>query len=151
VAGIVLMMIGLVMTFVQVEPGPGFMPTLPGTWDMLAEGVLTMFVALALSAVGLYFLTKHFGHLPLFSRLVLSDGLSAGAATSDSPSSPPTATELGVHIGDTGTVTAMLRPVGRAMIGDKLVDVVSDGQWIEPDKTIRVVSVQGNRIVVEEA
>lgn len=151
VAGIALVMLGLVMTFVQVEPGPGFMPTLPGSWDMLSEGVITMFVALAISAVGFYFLTKHFGHLPLFRRLVLSDGVSAGAATSASPSSPPTATELGVNVGDRGTVTAMLRPVGRATIGEKLVDVVSDGQWIEPGKAIRVVAVRGNRIVVEEA
>ena len=150
VAGIALIMIGLVMTFVQYEPGPGFMPTLPGSWDMLREGVITMFVAMMVSAVGLYFLTKHFGHLPLFSRLVLSDGVSAGASTTESPSSPPTASELGVHIGDSGKVTAMLRPVGRAMFGDRLVDVVSDGQWIEPGKTIKVVAVQGNRIVVEE-
>jgi len=150
-AGLALMMIGLLMTFVQDEPGPGFWPQLPGTWDMLREGVITIFASMCVTAVGIFFLTKHFGHLPMFNRLVLADGVSSGAATSPSPASPPTANELGVTTGDQGVVTSGCHPIGRAQINDQLVDVVSSGQWIEKDSRVKVVEVHGNRIVVEEA
>ena len=49
-----------------------------------------------------------------------------------------------------GTVLTMLRPAGTIMVGDKRVDAVSDGTFIEKNKRVQVVQVNGSRVVVEE-
>ena len=43
-----------------------------------------------------------------------------------------------------------MRPAGKAKIGDELVDVVSDGPFINPGTAIEVVRVEGNRVFVRE-
>ncbi len=49
----------------------------------------------------------------------------------------------------TGETLTPLRPSGIADIGGKRVDVLSDGEMIGPNEKIRVILVEGNRIVVE--
>ncbi len=49
-----------------------------------------------------------------------------------------------------GTVLTALRPSGTIMVGDKRVDAVADGVFIEDKKRVRVVQVHGSRVVVEE-
>ncbi len=54
-------------------------------------------------------------------------------------------------LGREGTTLTKLRPAGRAVIGEEILDVVTEGGFIEPNKRIRVLRVEGNRIVVDEA
>lgn len=58
-------------------------------------------------------------------------------------------TELQELVGKTGTVINDLRPAGKAIIDNKRLDVVSEGDYIDKDATIVVTSVDGNRIVVK--
>ena len=44
----------------------------------------------------------------------------------------------------------MLRPAGMAKIGDEYVDVVTEGDFIEPGTSIQVIEVEGTRIVVKK-
>lgn len=53
-------------------------------------------------------------------------------------------------VGAHGATTTTLMPAGKARFGDAVVDVVSDGDMIEPGKIIEVVEVRGNRVVVRE-
>ena len=48
----------------------------------------------------------------------------------------------------TGTALTMLRPSGTALIDGKRVDVVTEGSLIEPGTAIKVVTVEGLRVVV---
>ncbi len=48
----------------------------------------------------------------------------------------------------TGTAATQLRPSGVALIAGQRVDVVTEGSLIEKDTPIRVVQVEGSRIVV---
>ena len=43
---------------------------------------------------------------------------------------------------------SFLRPAGKADIGGELLDVISEGEFIEKDAPIRVVDIRGNRILV---
>jgi membrane-bound serine protease (ClpP class) len=43
-----------------------------------------------------------------------------------------------------------LRPSGNAAIGDRRVDVVTEGTMIDKGTPIRVVAVEGSRVVVRE-
>jgi membrane-bound ClpP family serine protease len=48
-----------------------------------------------------------------------------------------------------GKTTTPLVPAGKARFGDDLIDVISDGEVIDRGVDIRVVDVQGNRVLVE--
>jgi len=50
-----------------------------------------------------------------------------------------------------GETLTPLRPGGTARFGDDRIDVVSDGTPVDAGKAVRVVSVEGHRIVVRAA
>jgi membrane-bound serine protease (ClpP class) len=52
-------------------------------------------------------------------------------------------------VGTSGITTSMLRPAGKARIGDQYLDVVSNGPFIETGQDVEVVEVVGNRVVVK--
>lgn len=56
-----------------------------------------------------------------------------------------------IQVGDKGTASSGLRPSGRALIRDQMIDVVTMGGFVAPGQGVRVVEVVGNRIVVEAA
>jgi len=62
--------------------------------------------------------------------------------------------ELGVDkpelVNCTGVTITQLRPSGTAFINGKRVDVVTEGALIEQGASIRVVAVEGLRVVVRE-
>ena len=51
-------------------------------------------------------------------------------------------------VGQEGVALTPLRPAGTARIGERKVDVVSDGEVIDPGTRVRVIEVKGNRVVV---
>jgi len=53
-------------------------------------------------------------------------------------------------VGQIGVTVSALRPAGIVKIGDHRYDVVSDGNFIPSDRKVKVVHVEGNRIVVTE-
>lgn len=53
-------------------------------------------------------------------------------------------------VGQEGTTLTDLRPVGTIQIGKKQYSAISDGQWIGKNTAIRVVQVDGTKILVEE-
>lgn len=54
-------------------------------------------------------------------------------------------------IGKTGRTESDLRPAGIAVVDDQRIDVVSDGGFIENGEAIKVIAVDGPRVVVERA
>ena len=52
--------------------------------------------------------------------------------------------------GTTGTTLSSLRPGGFALINEKRIDVITQGEMIDKDETVRVVKVEGNRVIVEK-
>ncbi len=62
--------------------------------------------------------------------------------------------DLGIDLSElnnqTGSAYTDLRPSGKATIGDQRIDVVTEGTMIDKDTPVRVVDVEGNRVVVRE-
>jgi membrane-bound serine protease (ClpP class) len=60
--------------------------------------------------------------------------------------------EIGVEnpslLNQTGEALTTLRPSGTAVINGQRVDVVSEGAFIQPGQTVKVVAVEGLRVVV---
>jgi hypothetical protein len=111
-----------------------------------ASGVL--FVAAA------FFVSRYLGAIPVMRALMLEvpvstplpeehaagTGLLFGAAVAD----------FQVKVGDQGVTDSPLRPAGKARFGEQFVDVVSDGVFVDRNKSVRVIQVAGNRVVVRE-
>ena len=112
------------------------------SWEFILKAVsrvvFSLLIALIASLVTLRFLPR----LPFGRRLILETELLAGAGGSSAPESDR------MWLGKSGTALSPLRPAGIAEIEGERVDVVSDGDLIEPGVPIVVTHVDGNRIVV---
>jgi membrane-bound serine protease (ClpP class) len=56
--------------------------------------------------------------------------------------------ELTVLAGQSGQSLSTLLPARVALIDGQRVDVVTDGEFIEPETKVEVVAVEGSRVVV---
>ena len=52
-------------------------------------------------------------------------------------------------VGQEATVYTALRPAGKILVNGERVDAVSKGTFIDAEATVRVVEVEGSRVVVE--
>lgn len=53
-------------------------------------------------------------------------------------------------LGKTGTALTLMRPAGSAIIEGERVDVVSEGGFIERGANVKVIAVEGTRIIVRK-
>ena len=58
--------------------------------------------------------------------------------------------DLEYLLGQQGTTTTPLTPSGKAMFGDRLVDVICEGKLVESESRVRVIEVVGSRVLVQE-
>ncbi len=148
---------GLLLLFVSVMMAiQGFVwPETSFQWSETFKTLLliagSMLVVLIVAGV----ITRRMGSIPIFNRLMLQpvadadeDEATDGESHSKKPTPKP---HPDVSIGDWGTAESVLRPAGRAKFGSVSMDVVSEGSYIEPGQAIRVLHIEGNRIVVELA
>ncbi|MEM9020583.1 MAG: hypothetical protein AAGC44_08470 [Planctomycetota bacterium] len=156
IVGIVMMMAGLVLSVVPT--GGGLLPA-QGTAGQVVAASMSVVVALVLVIPAFIVLTRYFGALPMFNRLILVDETDQGGVTPDGrPVEKPYAHLSGdetigagkVSVGMAGVVSSTgLRPGGRIEIGELLIDATAPGQWVEPGTRVSVTEVHGNIIVVE--
>jgi len=150
VSGILMTVVSLVMasnTFSGLSATESFEQSM-GSLGSLAAALM---VVIAVAAV----LNRFLPSIPFINRLILTP---PGYAANDSeglllkPSLLSRATVIGpIRAGMIGTTASSLRPTGKAMFGDKYVDVVSDGAYIDHDTKIEVIRIAGNRIIVRSA
>jgi membrane-bound serine protease (ClpP class) len=112
------------------------------TWDFVLRAVGRVIFSLLLALVASLALLRYLPRLPFGRRLILATGL----ATAEGYASAPERDKI--WLGKKGTTVSTLRPAGIADIEGERVDVVSDGEFIEPGSEIIVSRVDGNRIVV---
>lgn len=56
---------------------------------------------------------------------------------------------LGELLGQRGEALTALRPAGRALLGGKKVDVVTNAEFIDKGSPVKVIQVEGSRVVVQ--
>jgi membrane-bound serine protease (ClpP class) len=154
ITGVVLILYGLVATFVPVEPPeiPGFMPSLGGTWRGVMRGLYAIFGGLLGSLFLWFWLQRYLPRLPYFNRLILTTTASGDIMTEDSP--PPPAQPIWPPIGTAGRAMTDLRPGGTAEFYDeilqdrRLVDVISDTGFVRSGTPVVVRDYHSGTIVV---
>ena len=89
--------------------------------------------------------------LVLLSKGKLSSNFILKAKNSTDEGFSSAADDLRFLVGREGVAQTILRPTGRVSIENKVYDVISSGDFIAPGEKIRVLEVNGNRIVVASA
>lgn len=97
-------------------------------------------ISAALAVIAALVLFRYLPRLPGGQKLVLAATLASGGRSGSDQLS---------LTGVVGRSFSALRPAGVALLSGRRVDVVSEGEFIEPDQAIEVVSDQGNRVVVK--
>ena len=133
IGGVVLIMASFFLSLVG---------TLP-THQSLVHATYTFGWALILTVVFGYLLMWLLPKAPFFNKLILatseqaSEGYRAGDSQAD-------------LLGMTGLALNNLHPVGKAEIGGRRLDVISEGGFIEHNAPVVVVKIDGAKIIVRE-
>ena len=117
-----------------------FFLTLGG--NMVAVNILSL--SLVMAIVLFLVILKFLPSSKLWGKMVLKEAETSDAGFSSSY-------DYSGYLGREGVVVSILRPAGIMMIDGVQIDVVSEGQYIEPGTTVKVVSVNGSRIVVRSS
>lgn len=145
ITGILLLLLSLIMashTFAGMNATESFEESM-GSLGSLTAAMVTVIVTAVV-------LNRFLPTIPWINRLILTPpGYAAGGAgpllnpalSAGSDSGP-------VDPGTIGTAASALRPSGKGMFGDKYIDVVSDGAYIDHGSAIEVIRIAGNRVIV---
>lgn len=150
VSGLALMIISLVMASRRV-----FLPQTVPDWSDFGATVVTIGLAMAGVVIVGLFATHYFTNLPLFNRLVLEPPQpqtdAAGAAVAGGKKTDDLPAWQRIGIGDLGRALSPLRPSGKGQFAEDIVDVATEGEYIESGAAIRVIKKRGTRLIVRLA
>ena len=146
ITGLLLMAAGFVLASQN-----HLVPDSPRALAELGRSLIILLTAGIASVVAAALVARHFGSLPVLRRLVLKAPTAAhpGAASHPAQTLPPVR-RFEAAVGDQGVAQCPLRPAGKASFGAELLDVVTDGSYVESGRPVRIIQISGNRIVVRE-
>jgi len=114
--------------------------------DVLMRPLLNLGIAVVLFVFAVSALARFLPDLPFFNRLILATQSPSGPSMEKST---PAFFEPRVRVGEEGVARTILRPAGKAEFGAALIDVVTDGEFLDRGAKVRVAMVEGDRVVVE--
>ena len=145
VVGVFLILASLLWTMIDRYPGQNFFPT----GKMLAVPLLNMFIAIVGSFIIIALLARYLPRTSIYRRFALIESTPPGPSLAGTPRQ--FATALPLTPGTQGTAITVLRPSGKARFADRVVDVVTEGEFIAPQTAVTVIQTDGMRVVVKSA
>ncbi|MFQ5807538.1 MAG: nodulation protein NfeD [Phycisphaerae bacterium] len=144
ILGVVLILVAFLGSFVPAEPGapPFSWPSLDSTWTAIQTGILVLSSSVIIAVTGIALLARYLPSMPFGRRLVLANPQDADALAISDPH-PNVAL-----VGDIGIVTGDLRPGGQARFGQEIVDVQSQGEYVDAGRSVQVIVHDGPKVVV---
>jgi membrane-bound serine protease (ClpP class) len=153
-AGLLMMIVGLLLTFMGPQPGGGILPESAGSWLNLRHGAMAIGGSVTASIFLALWLQRYLPKLPFFSRLVLAPTVGNEPSVSSNPVLPE---NTWPGVGTSGVAVTDLRPGGSAefldlSVGDnRPVAVISETGYVPAGSKLIVREARGNRIVVRSA
>ena len=138
VLGITAILVSLVLAMAERWPGG---PVLP-TWPQLQIPLLKVSLGFGGAVVAALVVGRYLPKSSLFRKLELAATTSAAQGYTSSRG------EARSLLGATGVAETALRPAGKARFGNRFVDVVTEGDLIDRGESIKIVQVDGSRVVV---
>ena len=154
--GVVCMFVALVMGMTDLYPNMPWFPAGEGEGGVVpqVEGIdfdppdfsrpiRDLLIAFALSVPIIWALAKYLPQTALFAAFTSS-------AASGVESVAAVAAELESRLGQTGTSTTPLNPGGKAMFGDALCNIITQGEMIAAGTPVKVIGHRGSDLLVIE-
>jgi membrane-bound serine protease (ClpP class) len=138
--GILCLLAGFYLSLTRVV-----VPTYDWDFTRLHDATLTLIIATGAFCVFAALTWKLFPRSPLGRALILSSTQQASEGYT-----VQTAEDRALAVGRRGLSASMLRPAGRGRFDGVTYDVVTQGEFIEPDRPIEIIEAEGNRYVVRE-
>ncbi|WP_179884945.1 nodulation protein NfeD [Bacillus sp. AFS015802] len=111
--------------------------------DMMQMGI-SLLIALLIAVATMIIFVKVFGKkMKFFNKIILKD------STSTESGYVSNANRLDL-IGKEGVTKTPLRPSGTVIVDDERIDAVTEGGFIKANERIKIVKVEGSRIVVRD-
>ena len=137
--GTMLVLGSLVWAMIDRWPGQSEWPS----GDALERPLFNLLLGAGGAAVCAAILVRFLPNTSIYRRMVLSTASASGPAVT------VPIVNLELKAGDVGVAATTLRPAGKAAFGGEVHDVVTGGDFIPLGTSVRVVSVDGMRVVVE--
>jgi membrane-bound serine protease (ClpP class) len=155
VLGLILTLVGLLLTFVAPEPGrsPLAFPRLPGTWSSIQTGLIVIVGAMIASIGVCSIIRQYLPKMPFFRRLVLSTAVGESESAMVGSISSIEPSDLVPSVGARGLAITDLRPGGSVQFRDAagavhVVSVISISGFLQRGETVVVSAVDGPTIHV---
>jgi membrane-bound serine protease (ClpP class) len=155
-AGVVCMLVALVMGMTDIYPNMPWFPTGEGEGEGVpqVEGIdfalpdfskpiRDLTIAFVLSIPVIWALVKYLPHTSFFASF-------ASEAASGVESVAAVAAEVDSRLGQVGEATTPLHPGGKAMFGDDMCPVVTQGEMIALGAQVKVIGHRGSDLLVIE-
>ena len=153
VMGILGILVGLFMSFTP-DWKSDYMRTF--MWEEVGSFTLLILVALIATIILIWAIAKYGSHLPFINMFTLSKSLPPlpnpnQDATGEENSAASDRLRTKEHVGRTGTAVTTLRPAGKVRLDSgELLDVVTDGTFVESGRCVKVLDAVPGKIVVAE-
>ncbi|MDZ7331218.1 MAG: ATP-dependent Clp protease proteolytic subunit [candidate division KSB1 bacterium] len=161
---ILIFLAGLVLILLEIFVIPGFgLPGILGIALILASFVLSLLPKLegigfeeilnSITKVGISFIAAFILIIPIiqlvpksraFQKLILDTSEKSAEGYRSSPA------YYEQFLGAEGTAVSPLRPVGIGLFNGQRLNVVAEGDFIEPNQKIKIIKVEGNRVIVRK-
>lgn len=135
ISGIILVFASLFFSLVGADPFLDF--------ELVSRAIIQLSLSLVVSLTLIFIISKYLPKSTAFKRFVLS----VSEKSVDGFSSHSIAEDL---IGAEGIALTTLRPAGTAEINGKRVDVMTESEYVEKGKKIKVLAADGIRVLVRE-
>lgn len=118
--------------------------------EILFGNLLQLLILFASVIVGASLMWRILPYVPFLNRLYLAPPEPAGPA-SVRGGDPEGDQKLASLLGRTVRAATVLRPSGAVEVEGERFDVVTNGEFVEAGELVKVVAVQGQRVIVERA
>jgi len=143
IAGLLFCIVGLLAMIIPNAPDKWPIPRTDLDWSVFTDGLMAVMVGFLMAIAGAVLVARYLPKVPVANKLIL-DVPDASVFAPAGKHAPVTK----IQAGATGTVEGPCRPVGQVRFGEELVDAVAEGEFLAPGTKVKVVKVDGNRIVV---
>ena len=134
IAGIILMIAGLFLGLIS------DLPLIDG--DILSTAIMQLAGSFLLSGVVIFLLAKTLPKSKIWNKLILKDNINEKSGYTSNKKFSHLVKKEGIALTD-------LRPAGTVIINEQRYDVVTQGEYIEKDSKIKVIEIEGSKIVVK--
>jgi membrane-bound serine protease (ClpP class) len=141
-AGAGMMLMAIIMAMVDIYPS---VPGIPGSFNVripINEIIMNLAITTLGAAALLWALSRLLPRSSHYNQLVSVSASGEGSVAMQ-------AQEQATHLGEIGTTLSTLRPGGKALFGEAVLDVISQGQMIDKGEKVRVVGYSAHEAVVE--